>query len=139
MAYATLTNMQTRFGSDAVLLVSDRDGDGIADTGVIDGALDDATEEIDSYLAAKYQLPLATVPGVIERYCCDIAMYLLSDTADVLTEERKNRYEKAVSWLSKLAKGIVSLGLESEPETIPHDFQVTSNTRVFTRTSMGGL
>lgn len=139
MAYATLQNMQDRYSESAVLLVADRNRDGSLDTDAVSKALSDATDEIDSYVAARYNLPLATVPGVIELYCCDIAMYRLADNALVLTEERENRYKAAVSWLTKLAKGIVTLGLDEEPATVTSTVSISSETRRFSRTTMGGL
>lgn len=140
-AYATQQDLEDRYGSAEVLLVSDRDGDGSIDAGVVSEALQDATDEIDSYLSARYDLPLATTPGILTRRCGDIAMYLMADTADSLTEERTNRYKAAISWLKDLVKGNASLGLDQEPATTPQAVAVASinSDRVFTRSSMRGL
>lgn len=142
MVYATEQNIIDRYGVDELLLVSDRDGDGVADVNIVSTGLQDATEEIDSYLAARYALPLATVPGILTRTCVDLAMYYMSPTADALTEERTNRIEAARKWLMALSKGHVSLGITApEPPTIPQSVQSSSAnpTRVFTRTTMEGL
>lgn len=142
MAYATEQNIVARYGEAQLLLVADRDGDGIADAGVVDAALDDATDEIDSYLAARYALPLTTVPGILTRIAADLAMMYMSPTADSQTEEQSTRIKEGRDWLKMLAKGVVSLGNAApEPETIPQAAQSASTnpSRVFTRTTMRGL
>ena len=68
-------------------------------------ALQDATEEVNSYLATRYGKPLATVPGKVVRVTCDIANYLLASDAALMTEERRLRYEDAVAWLKGCADG----------------------------------
>ena len=78
MAYATQQNMIDRYGDDQLLIVADRDNDSVVDAAVIEQALLDATAEIDTYVAAKYALPLSTVPTVLTRLCVDISMYRLT-------------------------------------------------------------
>jgi len=111
MAYANRDQLIERFGLDAVLLVGDRNGDGLLDDGIVDQALADATAEVDTYVGRLYRLPLATVPEVLSRLCCDIALYRLSADAGSYTEEKRKRYEDAVRLLSSIASGAVSLGL----------------------------
>lgn len=117
MAYATRADLERRFGAAEVLQLADRDGDGLADAGVIDGALAEAAAEIDAYLAGRYDLPLPVVPPVLERIACDIARYRLM--ADNPLEEARRRYEDARRLLENLAAGRVSLGLpaSSAPAT----------------------
>lgn len=136
MAYAIIQDLIDRHGEDTVLVVSDRDGDGVVDTTAVSDALDDASDEIDTYLAKRHSLPLATTPGVLTRMCGDIAIYRLADTADVLTDERRTRFEDALVWLKMAAKGTVSLGLEDEPASVSSHVEMSSKDRVFTRTSM---
>lgn len=109
MPYATPADLDTRFGAAELLQLADRDGDGIADAGVIAGALAEADAEIDAYLAVKYPLPLATVPPILVRLACDIARYRL--WADRASEEVRKRYEDARHILGLLAAGRVSLGV----------------------------
>jgi phage gp36-like protein len=137
--YATQQDMIDAYGSDAVTLAADRDGDGQADAGVVDEALLFATEFINSYLGAKYTLPLATVPAVLPPVCVDIALYRLSQRPGAMTDEMKDRYEKAVSWLDRVARGIVSLGVDpSPPSQGGGGVQLVSGPRRFTRDSLKG-
>ncbi|KAB7624325.1 gp436 family protein [Alkalilimnicola sp. S0819] len=113
--YATEQDIIDRYGEEALVLAADRDGDGQADAGVVDRALADATAEVDTYLAARYALPLASTPAVLTRLTVDIAVYRLSPAADAGTDERRQRYEDATALLSRIARGGVSLGLPVPP------------------------
>lgn len=139
MAYATSQNIEDRYGSIELLLVCDRDGDGSADTGVADNALDDATDEIDIYIGAKYDLPLATTPSILTRLCVDIAMYRLASNAGAASEQKRERYEDAVRTLKAIAAGQASLGIDAPPESISHDVRVVAATRQFTRSKLDGI
>lgn len=108
MAYATAQELIDRVGEDALYGVADRDADGLIDTPTVERALDDASAEIDSYLAVRYPLPLATVPAALMRTCCDLALYHLSGNRT--TEEVEKRYRNAIAWLRDLSAGRASLG-----------------------------
>ena len=142
MPYATTEQATERYGADLVLLLTDRDGDGAADTGLFDRAFADADAEIDTYLAAKYQLPLSETPAVLTRLAIDIAVYRLASEADRLTDERRQRYDDAVKLLARIAKGEASLGLAS-PGAPSRAFSsassATSRPRRFSRQTMAGL
>ncbi|MDH5637347.1 MAG: DUF1320 domain-containing protein [Nitrospinota bacterium] len=103
MAYITRTDMETRYGADEILSLADRDGDGAADTGVIEAALEDATAVIDSHLVGRYTLPLNPVPAVIVRLACAMARFHLYDEAP--TQKVTEEYQAAVSALQKIASG----------------------------------
>lgn len=115
MPYAADADIVELYGPDA-LTVADRDGDGIPDFGAVARALADAGDEIDSFLAVRYSLPLAATPGIVRRLCVDIAVYRLALSADVLTDEHRRRYEDALAHLKRLAKGEAVLPLPAEGE-----------------------
>ena len=137
MSYATADQVEERYGADLLLLLRDRDGDGVADAAVLDRALADAAGEIDTYLAAKYDLPLAETPAVLTRLAVDITVYRLSSEADLLTDERRRRYEDALKLLVRIARGEASLGLRSPGA--PSRATATSRPRRFSRETMTGL
>ena len=116
--YATVQELETRLGgTEALVTLADRDGDGVADAELVERALADAAAEIDSYLAGRYALPLPAVPAVLVRLACDMAVYRITcDYGAGLTEERRQRYEDAVSWLKRAASGDVALGLPPQQE-----------------------
>lgn len=114
MAYATAADMQARYGLDELVARTDRNATGAVDTTVLNRALSDADAEIDGYLAARYRLPLPTVPPMLARIACDIARYRLWE--DMASDEVRRRYEDARRLLEALSRGTVSLGL---PASLP--------------------
>ncbi len=117
MPYATRQDIVYREGLDAFTAAADRDRDGVIDETAVTAKLADASSTIDTYLALRYPLPLATVPPVLKRLCVDIALYLLSLSQDALTKELRQRYEDAISLLNKMAAGTVGLGIPANPAT----------------------
>lgn len=103
MAYATEQDLIDRFGAEELAQLSDRINGVAIDSVVVGLALADADAEIDSYLATRYALPLASVPADLARIAADIARYRLYD--DRPTETVRKRYEDGVRDLKALAKG----------------------------------
>lgn len=116
MAYATLAGFIKQYGENAVLLVADRDDDGVIDAPVVEDALARASAEIDSYVSAKHRLPLPVVPDRFPGLAGDIALYLLSSEGGALTEDKRKRYEDAISYLRRVASGDAGLGLPTPPD-----------------------
>lgn len=116
MAYATAADMEARFGADELVARTDRNATGTVDGTVLARALADAGAEIDGYLAARYQLPLPTIPPMLARIACDIARYRLWE--DLASDEVRRRYEDARRLLEAISRGTVSLGL---PANLPQD------------------
>ena len=119
MPYASIDDLINRYGEDELVQLTDRAGAGVIDAAVAQRALADAEAEIDGYLAARYRLPLPTVPPLLVRIACDIAVYrLLSLRRMGDIEDARSRYEDARRLLEALAKGLVALGL---PANLPQD------------------
>lgn len=146
--YALQADLEQRFGVDAILISSDRNGTGEIDTSIVANALVDATAEIDTYLSERFDLPLSTVPTVLGRICCDISYYRMSSDIGTLTDEKRKRYEDAIKWLEGVASGKLGLGLSTDdtvsvdlPESGSGDLVTSSGVseRLFTRSSMGRL
>ena len=104
---------------------------------LIDAAIGDADAEIDGYLAKRYAVPLAPAPKVINKFSKDIAVYNLFSRIGIYL----NRYNAAIKFLTLVAEGKVSLGVDAEdPATAAATgFSVKSNTRLFSRDSMRGM
>lgn len=141
MAYVTQTDLEAYFGTEQLLIAADRDGDGSYDTDVISTGITAATEEIDTYVGIKYELPLAATPGVLTRVGCDLAMYHMSVGHHSMTEDKKERYNNGVRWLRDLAAGKVTLGPEEDDVTAPDEAELYASIpeRLFTRSKMEGL
>ena len=103
MPYVTATDLSNRIGEGELIRLADRDGDGVADTGVIDAAIAEADGVIDGYLAGRYDLSLSSVPVVLTSIAADLAFYALYpwDTPDDI----RNRRLDAIRMLEKIAEG----------------------------------
>lgn len=131
MAYCTLDDLLSRFGDDEVYVAFDRDNDGEVETSAVDQALADADEEINTYLAARYALPLANIPAVLVRLAAQMAIYHGS-IGTAITEEKRKRYEDAVKMLNKISRGDISLGLAAAEEPANREqITVQSSTKLF--------
>lgn len=133
--YATTQNLYDRFGQSEIDLLADHDGDGLPDAGVIDQALSDASDEMDGYFrAAGYTVPLNNTPGVTERICCNLARFNLY--TDVAPEHVQKLHDDAVTWLGRISKGEINLGVASdgsEPAAESNTIEMQSADNVFSR------
>ena len=109
--YVTKDDLIKRFGEREVVALAGNEDEVIDDT-VVETALADAEELINSYVAVKYALPLSTVPAALKRICCDMARYFMYK--EVIPEELEKTYERNLTFLKDIAKGVVTLG---DPET----------------------
>lgn len=112
MAYCTLQDLVDRFGSDEMIDVADRDGDGAPDEAVVTAACEDASGEIDVRLARRYRVPFTTSTRLLRALGCDIARYRLLD--DRPHEQAEARYQAAIDLLDAIASGEVMLGAEEQ-------------------------
>jgi phage gp36-like protein len=98
--YLTREGYEQQFGVEELQqLVSD--GNDYAD------AENAAAGIVDGYIAAKYSLPLVSVPGMVLGWVGDITRYRLWDQR--APEEVRRRYEDALSQLRDLAAGRMHL------------------------------
>ncbi|EKH2095820.1 DUF1320 family protein [Salmonella enterica] len=100
-------------------------------------ALNDAGALADSYLSAKYTLPLAVVPQVLVQHCCVVAFYYLCDQQ--ASEQARDRYREALTWLREVKNGSIPIGVDesgSAPESddLP---QMQAEAPVFGRNQKG--
>lgn len=141
MAYCTVTDMVSRYGQQDMVLLSWREGvaDGEINQPVIEQAIADATAEINGYIGGRYELPLIQVPDVLVRHCCDIARYLLG--GDRTPEAVQKRYDSVISYLVKVGKGELSLGLAEGTPASPSDTIaiIQSDGQIFNRKNSKGF
>ena len=135
MSYATEADMVTALGEDELIQLTDRADPpvGAIDAAVLTRALEAADGEIDSYLASRYTLPLASVPVILRDCAVDIARYRLHDRG--VPDRVKDEYKNRIAWLRDVAAGKASVGLAPESLT-PNSAglpEMTSGGRVFAR------
>lgn len=97
MPYAVQADLENAFTAQEVAQLASGGRD-------VDGALDAASQEADTYLAVRYALPLAVPPPAhLVQSVCDIARYRLY--AGAADDEVQNRYAQAIAWLKDVAAG----------------------------------
>jgi len=143
MTYATASDMLRQFGQDEVLALTDPENTGAIDQGVLEGALIDASAEIDGYLAGRYKsLPLNPVPRNLVRLCCNMARYHLTGTNRLETEKIKDRYDAAIRYLEFVAAGKATIGPPEGGLPTPDpvgSVQFVGGGKVFGRGKHGGV
>lgn len=135
MALVTKQNMIEMFGETELVQLTSKGSDiGVIDDTVLTRAIDSAIDIAASYIGAAYTLPLPINPPVLIPYICDIARYSLYDQEP--TEHVKNRYDAALSWFSKLARGEVTLALPKTDTPASTVVVASSRPQVFTDSVM---
>ena len=137
MPYAVQQDLVDRFGSAELIDLTDRADPpaGAIDATVLGKALDDADELIDSYIANRYDLPLATVPAALVKIAADIASYYLF--SDSPTEQVRDAFEDAVKLIKDISAGRAKLDVAgAEPAREGSTIKTSAPARVFTETNL---
>jgi phage gp36-like protein len=114
MPYITNADIQQRVGAEAYVQLADDDGDGQADTGVVDEVRLGAEGEVNSYLARRYAVPIdltthADLAGLLASVTLDLAEYRLRVRRPPVPQETLGRRSQAVDWLTRVAGGALDL------------------------------
>ncbi|RCW77813.1 gp436 family protein [Paracoccus lutimaris] len=111
MPYATLDDLIERAGEVEIRQIADRDRDGTADPDVILAALTDAENLINGYVAARYAVPLPSVPALVRTWAVSIARYVLhrNGAPDHVAQD----YKEAVAALKDVSRGLIALPVEA--------------------------
>ncbi|MDP2548083.1 gp436 family protein [Oceanobacter sp. 4_MG-2023] len=117
--YCTQQDLVARFGEPELTQLTDFTNTGNPDSAMVTIAIDDASNEIDTYLSSRYELPLADTPAVLTAVCADMARYYLYGSG--VPEYVADRYKARVDYLSRVAKGTASLPLPETSEPISDD------------------
>ena len=132
--YATRQDLEARFGFSEIANLEAMQ----TSVSSITDALQDAAEEIDSYIAVKYQLPLPSVPSTLKRVACNIARYRLYFQQP--TEEVENRYKAEIDFLKRIADGKAVLNILNESNQVTEEKPVNApSTMPIGTTYKGGV
>ncbi len=111
MAYATTADLIAKYGETEIARLSAAAGGAVeVDAVRCQGALDDATASVDSYLRARYAVPLASPAREVALAVLVIARYELAqgDGREPSTQMIEARKE-TIAWLGKVATGQVKI------------------------------
>lgn len=143
MPYATLADMEGRFGASELAQLTDRVNRPPAtpDATVVGQALADADALIDASVGKAYQLPLQAVPSVLTKAACDIARYYLHGNRVDEKSPILRAYEQAVTLLDRIATGKAVLDAGGAAPGTPAGGAVMASkpTRNLTRDSLRGM
>jgi phage gp36-like protein len=105
--YCALADIENAISLQIIIELTDDDNLGQIDSTVLDAAIEWADAEIDSYLQAKYEVPLSTVPVLVKHISVDLTAFrLYSRRLNVeMPEAIKTRYDLAFEKLEKLQSG----------------------------------
>jgi phage gp36-like protein len=97
--------------------------------------LNDAGDEIDAYLEARFALPLTDPPAILTRINCELAMFHLQALRPIHDLAfAKEIYEKNIAFLKEVADGDRTLGISTDGQE-PAD---PSNPQVIFEQNVGG-
>lgn len=158
MGYATVTDMQARYPNrDLVQLTNEDPTQVTVNTAYLQTFLDDASDEIDGYLDARYSLPLVQVPRWLTAFACKIAMYNLQNLRPLHDlKYAETQYTQVIDQLTAVKNGALGLGLsasllEADTPTDPAVVQLSVGgsgsggccgvlpTRIFSRCTLIGF
>jgi phage gp36-like protein len=121
VSYATPQDIINRYPNrDLVQLTNEDPTATTINDAPLQQALNDASSEIDTYLEARFTLPLSDPPAVLNRLAADIAMYRLQSLRPLHDlEDARRRYDDAIAMLTKVAGGELTLGLAPDNREPP--------------------
>ena len=133
MTYATQATLETAFGVDEILQLTDRDQNGSVDAAFLAAALARADAVIDSYLGRRYTVPITPTPTVVLGIAADLARHYLYE--DAVPEPVRAAYDDALRWLQQAGRGEVCVAgaTAAAAATGSGGVFITSETRVFSR------
>ena len=114
MSYVTNADIEERLGTDTYVQLTDDDGDGSADVGVVDEARLGAEGEVDSYLAHRYLVPInvatfTELAGLLATVTLDLIEHRLRSRRPPVPDAEVRKWEATITWLGRVAKGEIEL------------------------------
>jgi len=114
MAYITNEDIENRLGAATLVQLADDDGDGEAETAVIDEARLGAEGEVDSYLAQRFQVPIdlslhPELGGLLATLALDLAEYRLRARRPPIAADVVAKRDQVTDWLRAVARGSAQL------------------------------
>ena len=151
MPYANLQDMIEAFSAEELLIVADDNDDGQIDESSVNQALDKASAKIDLYIGTRYDLPLpVNLPDrtvtLLKELACDLAIFRLSNDTVGDSDKKTQANKDAIDTLTRISEGKLKLAINTQDtdadgtEDAQADIaEITSQPRLFTRTTMAGL
>lgn len=140
--YCTQTDiMQSGIPEDDLIQLTDDNDLGAVDPDVVAKAISRADEMIDGFLRARYTVPLAEVPGLLNSLAIDLCVYFLyGHKPHVETPDRVvDSYREARADLRRIQRSEIDLGIASPTGSASSSASFVANDRLTGRDRMKGL
>lgn len=146
MNYCTLEDIRGHVPEARLVEITDDtnpNATGSVNEAVVDKAIAESSNVIDSYIGKRFKLPLPGIPSVLRTICIDLSIYNLYERVTELnvSDGMQLRYKNAVSLLKDIADGKASIGDVPEEGTVENGFCAVSKSgdALFTMDSMRSL
>ncbi len=145
MAYASAQDWLDTEADQSHL--ADPERSGTADLALIDRAIELASNEMDGWLAARYETPVSDLKSlpVLNAHVIAIATHQMARTSGAVTEEIRKRYEDSIAYLRAVSQGKADLprtpppASDAESASGSGEIIISAPERLFTRDSLKGL
>ena len=118
ITYCTQTDMERKLGEKGVIEFADHDNDHVADTDVVDDAINQATEELDAYATQRYTQTQLATSTLVTRWATVLACYFLTtNRGNPPPESLASEFARIMALLVQVASGeyqIPGLSLRSD-------------------------
>lgn len=144
MAYATVAQLKSVIPTSDLELLTDFERTGTPSDDRLVQALDDATAEINGWIAKTVKRPLAEPPHILSVLCRDLAMHRLYVNLGHNMETYGKLREQALATLKSIARGELAIGDDSDAAgademTSPGVAMTDGPDRVMTRDQLKGF
>lgn len=144
MAYSTQADILKRISSAELSQLTSEVED-VIDSAVVDEMIATADAEINSYVAVRYAVPVASPPAFIKACSVSIALYRLFERRAArlggINDAIKAGYDNAINTLKAVAAGKMSLGVDPPPaaSTTAKKVEFSADERIFTKDDLEGF
>jgi phage gp36-like protein len=119
MPYATLDDLTRRFSQEAIVELTDLDGDGVPDAAILDPVIADVDAEINAALMGRYPTPMIPADPLLVRIAADLVRHALyvNGAPPVVKERAETSRER----LLQIARGTLRLNVATsiDPSSTP--------------------
>ena len=139
--YITQNDLQ-RAGLDPQKMtqLTDDDRTGAPNETTLNSVIDSSESLVNSYLEARYIVPVVNPPESLKTLTADLTIYRLYLRHESVPESRQTAYDQAIMHLKEIQAGKADLGVATPPPAAANASRAEFSTqpRVFTRDTVRG-